>query len=52
MLYNQYANLAKFFILTNLDRAIQLLAALLSRGQIERVPFNFQSEYRLLLGVR
>lgn len=51
MLYNQYANLAKFYISTNLDRAVNLLAALLSRQQVEKVPFNFQSEYRFLLGV-
>jgi hypothetical protein len=52
MLYNQYANLAKFYISTNLDRALQLLAALLSSQQIDKIPFNFQSEFRFLLGVQ
>ena len=51
VLYNHYNNMAKFYLHTNLERAVQLLSALLSKPQRAKIPFNFQNDYLFLLGV-
>ena len=40
----------KFYIHTNLEKGILLGKALLSEIQIEKLPFNYENEYKFLLG--
>lgn len=51
LLHAHYGTMAKFYLATNLEKAVKLLAALLSPSQLQKVPFNFQTEFRFLLGV-
>lgn len=51
LLNSHYSTMAKFYLMANLEKAVKLLSALLSPSQIQKVPFTFQSEFKLLLGV-
>lgn len=50
-LYTHYANIVHFYMKTNIDRALQILSALLSKNQRHKIPFNFQNDFLFLIGV-